>query len=103
MAAYVLARVALRDIDDPRDATGPLAAYFADAPKSVAAHGGEFVIRGGKSQVLEGADPFSRLIVVRFPDYDTALSWYNSAEYARLRTLRAEGAVMDILLIDGAA
>jgi uncharacterized protein (DUF1330 family) len=103
MTAYVLARVALRDIDDPRDATGPLAEYFANAPRNVAAHGGEFVIRGGKSQILEGSDPFSRLIVVRFPDYDTALNWYNSPEYGQLRTLRAEGAVMDILLIDGAA
>jgi uncharacterized protein (DUF1330 family) len=100
-SAYVLARVTLRGIDHPAQATGPLAEYFASAPASVTDFGGEFVIRDGKFQVLEGKDCFSRLIVVRFKNYDTALEWYNSDAYTRLRALRADGADMDIILIDG--
>jgi uncharacterized protein (DUF1330 family) len=99
-SAYVIAHISLRGIDSPAQARGPLAEYFASAPKSVADFGGEFVVRNGRSQILEGKDHFSRCIVLKFPNYETAINWYKSDEYTRLKKMRSEYADMDIFLIE---
>jgi uncharacterized protein (DUF1330 family) len=99
-AAYIIARAIFPGVDDPAKATGPLAEYFAGAPKSVANFGGEYVVRGGRSQLLEGLDHFSPCIILKFPSYEAALNWYNSNEYTRLKKLRQGHADIDVFLIE---
>ncbi len=99
-AAYIIARAVFRGLDDPAEATGALAEYFAETPKSIAEFGGEFVVRGGRSQLLEGQDRFSPCMILKFPDYDTALNWYNSEQYTRLKKLRQGHGDVDVLLTE---
>ena len=47
---------------------GQMAEYRRWSTEAVAAHGGEFIARGGQQQVLEGA-AHERTVIIRFPSY----------------------------------
>ena len=54
--------------------------YAVKAKPAVENFSGKFLIRGGKNRTNEGIDS-PRTVVVEFPDYNTALECYDSAEY----------------------
>ncbi len=58
---------------------------------------GEVVLVDEAPAVLEGEWPYSRLVVIRFPDEAALRRWYDSPEYqelARLRHAAADGFVV---------
>lgn len=81
-SAYVIADV---KVSNPEQYKG----YMALTPAAVAAAGGEFVVRGGRTEVLEGNWAPSRMVVIRFSSYDAARAFYDSAQYLRARAERA--------------
>lgn len=93
-SAYIISQVELFDEE-------AFAAYKAAAPASVEKFGGEYLVRGGRFQSLEGREPHSRIVVMRFSSYERALEWYNSEEYSRLKPIRGKAAKGDILLVEG--
>jgi uncharacterized protein (DUF1330 family) len=95
MPAYVIA--AVTDAWDQ----DKLVAYREGNTKAVAEHGGRFVARGGKQELLEGDwDPL-RIVIIEFPDMDAARGWYHSDGYAPLRELRRSASVTDIVIVEG--
>ena len=74
--------------------------YAAANPGIFKKFGGRFVVRGGKSQVVEGKAR-SRNVVIEFPDYESALACYNSPEYQANIKVRAPHADGNILVIEG--
>lgn len=56
--------------------------YAALAGPAIAAHGGEFIARGGRYVQLEGPDR-PRNVVAKFPSLEVAVECYNSIEYQR--------------------
>jgi uncharacterized protein (DUF1330 family) len=94
MPAYVVSRVNLHD----REA---MQRYMTEAPATVAAFGGRYLVRGGNVQALEGAWEHERMVVVQFPDKEAALAWYHSDIYRPLRDLRQASAEAVILLAEG--
>lgn len=74
--------------------------YAAANPGIFKKFGGRFVVRGGKSQVVEGKAR-SRNVVIEFPDYESALARYNSPEYQANIKVRAPHADGNILVIEG--
>ncbi|HYI11334.1 MAG TPA: DUF1330 domain-containing protein [Thermoanaerobaculia bacterium] len=94
MAAYIVSRVNIRD----REA---MQRYMAEAPATVAAFGGRYLVRGNDVQALEGAWEHERMVVVEFPDKSAALAWYESDAYRPLRDLRHASAETVILLAGG--
>lgn len=70
---------------------------------SIARHGGRYVVRAALPEVLEGQwSPRQRVVVVEFPDVDTARRWYASAEYAPALKIRESALNRRLLLVDGA-
>ena len=43
--------------------------------------GGEYLVRGGASETIEGSWQHPRTVVIKFPSYEKAKEWYNSEEY----------------------
>jgi uncharacterized protein (DUF1330 family) len=74
--------------------------YAAANPAIFKKFGAKFVVRGGKSEVPEGAAR-SRNIVIEFPDYATALACYRSPEYQENIKRRLPHATVDMLIIEG--
>ena len=63
-------------------------AYMAVAPQAVKAHGGEYLVRGGKHEALEGDWQPHRVAMLRFPSYEQAKAFYNSQLYLDARAKR---------------
>jgi uncharacterized protein (DUF1330 family) len=95
-AAYVIADV---DVSDPARYAG----YTALSPAAVAAAGGEFVVRGGRHETLEGGWTPGRVVVVRFPSYAAARAFYDSPLYVAARAAR-DGATskFNMIIVEGA-
>ncbi len=81
-AAYVIVEMKIADLERYR-------AYMAAAPATIAAAGGEYVVRGGPLEVLEGDWQPSRVAVLRFPSLEQARAWYEGEGYRAARTHRA--------------
>ena len=64
-------------------------AYMAAAPAAVAAFGGEYLVRGGRHETLEGDWRPARIAMLRFPSLEQAKAFYDSENYRAARTLRA--------------
>jgi uncharacterized protein (DUF1330 family) len=94
-AAYVIADV---DVSDPEQ----YKAYMALSPGAIAAAGGEFVVRGGRHETLEGHWVPGRVVVVRFPSYEAAKAFYDSPPYLAARAAR-EGATrrFNMIIVEG--
>jgi uncharacterized protein (DUF1330 family) len=76
--------------------------YMAEAPTAVKAYGGEYLVRGGKHETLEGNWQPHRVAVLRFPSYEKAKAFYDDEQYTRIRQLR-QGATeyFDMVLVEG--
>ena len=75
--------------------------YREVAPASIAAHGGRYLVRGGELAVFEGDWNPSRIVVLEFPDLETAKRWYASEEYAEARKHREGAAKLHMVAVDG--
>ncbi len=95
MPAYVIVQV---DVTDP----ATFETYRAQVPATLAPYGGEYVVRGGTMEVLEGAWPFPRCVVLKFPDMATAKAWHASPEYAGPLKLRQAAARSNMIVVEGA-
>jgi uncharacterized protein (DUF1330 family) len=94
MPAYVIVET---DITDPER----YERYKAASPGAVAAGGGRFLVRGGELAVLEGDWSPSRLVVLEFPDLDTAQRWYASETYHAAKQLREGAAHLNMVAVEG--
>lgn len=94
MRAYVVSRVTFRDPE-------AMYHYIEEAPRTVEAFGGRYLVRGGGVRALEGKWSHDRLVVVEFESREAALAWYESPDYRPLRDLRQGAADAVILLADG--
>jgi uncharacterized protein (DUF1330 family) len=78
--------------------------YMAEAPAAVKAFGGEYLVRGGKHEALEGDWMPARVAMLRFPSYEQAKAFYDDAHYRQVRRQRA-GATeyFNMVLVEGVA
>ena len=95
MPAYV---IAMMTVTNPAAYEG----YRALAGPAVAKHGGRFLARGGRYEVLEGGFPGSRVVVVEFESFEKAKTFYDSPEYRAAREQRHGAAAFNLLVVDGA-
>lgn len=91
---YVVAQI---KITDPE--TYPK--YVAMVQPIIDKFGGEFLVRGGRSESYEGDPPGDRTVVVRFPSYEKALEWYHSEEYAEAKELRMSASTSVQTIVEG--
>jgi uncharacterized protein (DUF1330 family) len=94
MPAYVIVET---DIRDPEQ----YERYKAASPETVHGGGGRFVVRGGALAVLEGDWRPSRLVILEFPDLETAKRWYDSPEYEEAKRLRESAANLRMVAVEG--
>ncbi len=76
--------------------------YLAATPPTLTPHGGEYLVRGGEKEVLEGSWDPARVVVLKFPSMANAKAWYDGAGYTKARALR-KGATeyFNVLLVEG--
>jgi uncharacterized protein (DUF1330 family) len=76
--------------------------YTPLAAASIARFGGRYIVRGGNANLLEGAPEPERIVVVEFPDAETAQRWYHSDEYQSALKIRQAASRGRLILVEGA-
>lgn len=95
MPAYVIVEI---ETADP----AAMARYRELASAAVAAHGGTYLARGGRTLTFEGGWAPERLVVLEFASLDAAQAWWASAEYAQAREIRERAGRTRMVAIEGA-
>ena len=94
MAAYIVTQI---EITDPET----FETYRAQVPPILEKYGGEFIVRGGDREVLEGDWPWLRMVILKFPDREAAKAWHASAEYQGPKALRQAASKANMIVVDG--
>ena len=95
MTAYVIGHITVKDTDK-------WAEYRSQVPETLAPWGAELVLRGTRMAVLSGRHGHSDTVVIRFPDSESVVKWYDSAAYQKLIPLRTQAADVDLISYEAA-
>ena len=93
MPAYIIVEV---DIQDPL----AYEEYKKLTPATVDKFGGKFILRGNPVEALEGEWDHDRLVMLEFPNKNSAKDWYYSKEYQEAKKIRSKGSKAKFLLIE---
>lgn len=74
--------------------------YLHRIDEALAPFSGKYRVHGGPYQPLEGSWA-GDLVIIEFPTMELAKSWYDSAAYKAIRSLRTEHTEGDVLLVQG--
>lgn len=91
---YVIAQI---NVTDPQAYAG----YIKLVLPTIQHFGGEFIVRGGKSTFYEGVPAGERTVVIKFPSYDAAETWYHSDEYAKAKSIRMSASTSVQTIVEG--
>jgi uncharacterized protein (DUF1330 family) len=94
MKAYVVVDV---DIHDPVH----YEEYKKLTPGSLVAYGGKFLVRGGKTETIEGDWAPVRFVILEFPSMEKAKAWYASDDYQKARIIRQRSAHTQMIFAEG--
>jgi uncharacterized protein (DUF1330 family) len=91
MPAYVIAGNNVIDAETMRE-------YAALVPATLEQFGGQFLVRGGQVDVVEGEWETQRVVVIEFPSLDRARDWYHSEAYQAIIQKRFDAARTDFFM-----
>lgn len=94
MPAYVIVEI---DVTDPEG----YEEYRRLATPTVEAFGGCYIVRGGKTEMLEGDWEPKRIVVLQFDSLERAKEWWGSAEYAPAKAIRHRTAHTRMIAVEG--
>ncbi|MBS1949493.1 MAG: hypothetical protein OJF59_002793 [Cytophagales bacterium] len=94
MPAYIVVQVEVKD-------SVRYEAYKNLTTPTLAKYHGRFIVRGAKTEMLEGEWDPKRLVILEFPTQELAKSWWSSDEYAPAKLLRQQTANTKMILVEG--
>ena len=94
-AVYMIGDVDIKNIEEYKK-------YMEKVKPMIESYGGEYLIRGGEIDALETNlwEP-TRMVLVKFPNKEIAMEWYNSNEYKPYKNIRLNNAISNILMVEG--
>lgn len=95
MAAYFFFDVH-QVVDEPK-----MESYRQRVFETVAKHGGRYLVIGGPTEAIEGGWKPDFPVMIEFPSAEQARRWYDSADYAGLKSLRLAATRGDAVLMTG--
>ena len=94
MACYTVGHITITNMEGYKE-------YAAQVPATIAAHGGEYLVRGGHATDMEGQMPGDRHVVLQFESRAAAEGWYNSPEYQAILPIRLANSTGVMTIVDG--
>jgi uncharacterized protein (DUF1330 family) len=94
MAAYLIVDITVRDEER-------YANYRARVTDQIQQYGGEYLVRGGRIERLEGDWQPSRVVVVKFDSIAAARRWWESEDYAELKAIRQATTDTKMIVVEG--
>jgi uncharacterized protein (DUF1330 family) len=94
MPAYLVGQVTVHDLAEYNK-------YLAGFVEAFAPFEGRVLVAADQVEVIEGAWPKTRTVVLEFPSMDHAKRWYNSPAYQAVAQHRFKAATSNIILAEG--
>lgn len=94
MPAYVVVEIEIHNPEEYED-------YKKLTPASLKNYQGKFIVRGGKTETLEGDWSPQRFVMLEFPTLVLAKAWWASEEYAPAKALRQRTASTKMIVVEG--
>ena len=94
MSGYVIANINVKNPEAYKE-------YVGKVVPTVQKFGGEYLVRNGEYQVVEGEDNFPRIVIIKFPTYEKALEWYNSEDYKPVKDIRLANSEGSNIIVKG--
>ena len=94
MSGFVIANIDVKDSEAYKE-------YVGKVVPTVKKFGGEYLVRAGEYKVMEGEWKNPRTVVIKFPNYEKALEWYDSDEYKPIKPIRLTNSVGNMIIIKG--
>ena len=94
MKAYMIAHIEVTNQD-------LMAKYREKVSAIIEKYNGKYLVRGGDSKLLEGDFFKHRIVLVEFPDRESAEKFYHSEEYAPIKQMRLEAGNNSSVIVDG--
>jgi uncharacterized protein (DUF1330 family) len=91
--AYFVAEIDVTDADIYKT-------YVERNTSIVNAHGGRFLVRGGKTTAMDGEPP-KRVVIIAWENDDKAKAWYTSAAYKEIIPIRDKAAKFRGFIAEG--
>jgi uncharacterized protein (DUF1330 family) len=93
--AYTIAEIEVTD-------TAGYQKYMEGTTPAVPAAGGRFIVRGGRTFVVNGAPP-KRIAVIQWESYEKAQAFFDSDAYKQLIPIRDKSSNFRAFVIEGAS
>ena len=87
--------------NDVTDADAYVKEFASKVPATVKAHGGRFLVRGGKVTALDGEAPKARVVVQVYESMKQLKGWLSSPEYQALRKIGTKYATFHTFAVEG--
>ena len=94
MAAYVIVDVEITD-------SSLYGQFMEQVTATVERHGGKFVARGGKLEIVLGDWTPKRVAILQFDNLDQVHSWLQSPEYTALDDIRSRSSNINMVVVEG--
>jgi uncharacterized protein (DUF1330 family) len=94
MSGFVIANIDVKDSEAYKE-------YVGKVVPTVKKFGGEYIVRAGEYKVMECEWQNPRTVVIKFPNYEKALEWYDSEEYKPIKPIRMKNSVGNMIIIKG--
>jgi len=94
MVAYVINKIVITEPER-------FQTYADQVPAIIAKYGGEYVVRGGQPERVDGPEPPHRLVVLRFESREAARAWRASPEYRAILRIREATSTSRVYIVDG--
>ena len=94
MPAYVIVDVSISNHEEYEE-------YKKLTPAAIAAYDGRFVVRGGRTETLEGNWNPERIVVLEFPTFERAKEWWASEIYSTPKAIRQRSAKTKMIVTEG--
>ena len=95
MSVYALVELEVTN----REGMGP---YMEAVSATIAAHGGKYLVRGGRTEVVEGGlGEYPVKVIVEFPTMAAAKGWYDSREYQAILPHRTRNSECNFVWVEG--
>jgi len=94
MPAYVIVDVVIEDNIAYEE-------YKKLTPAAISAYDGKFIVRGAKTECLEGNWDPQRIVILEFPSVERVKEWWASPEYSEAKAIRQRSAKTKMIVVQG--
>jgi len=94
MAGYFIVQINVTNPKNYRE-------YIEKVTPIVEKFGGKYIVRGGRSENVEGNWSYERTVVLKFPTFEMVKKWHQSEEYKPIKKIREENSECNAIIIEG--